>query len=230
MSASFMSSLAKANMNIRASAQGSSEQQVMVVVEAKDVLRVLRVTHMVFTLSQTMVSSAILGGTGKVRLALMRQLVSQRESLARNLNFGVGVNTIASSTRVVLGKNGKCLMGYTDVNQLLGGDDAVNLDMEVFTASLESDVNPHRVVVDCTNDNGVADMYEHWMSSGANVISPGRWAASGPLSRYRASRKRRGPTLLSCSMRALTGPCSPCFPRCGILSRPGAMSGSCGGA
>ena len=101
MSASFMSSLAKANMNIRVIAQGSSEQQVMVVVEAKDVLRVLRVTHMVFTLSQTMVSSAILGGTGKVRLALMRQLVSQRESLARNLNFGVGVNTIASSTRVV---------------------------------------------------------------------------------------------------------------------------------
>jgi aspartokinase/homoserine dehydrogenase 1 len=50
-------------------------------------------------------------------------------------------------------------------------------------------VNPHRVVVDCTNDDGVADMYERWMSSGVNVISPGRWAASGPLGRYRAIQK-----------------------------------------
>jgi aspartokinase/homoserine dehydrogenase 1 len=189
VSASFMSSLAKANVNIRVIAQGSSERQVAVVVEAKDVSRALRAAHMVFTLSQTMVSVAILGGTGKVGSALVRQLVAQKESLAKNLNFGVGVNAIASSTRMIMGKNGKCLMGYTDVDQLLGGDDSRDLDMEVFTASLESDVNPHRVVVDCTNDDGVADMYERWMSSGVNVISPGRWAASGPLGRYRAIQK-----------------------------------------
>lgn len=36
VSASFMSSLAKANVNIRVIAQGSSERQVAVVVEAKD--------------------------------------------------------------------------------------------------------------------------------------------------------------------------------------------------
>ena len=189
VSASFMSSLAKANVNIRVIAQGSSERQVAVVVEAKDVSRALRAAHMVFTLSQTMVSVAILGGTGKVGSALVRQLVAQKESLAKNLNFGVGVNAIASSTRMIMGKNGKCLMGYTDVDQLLGGDDSRDLDMEAFTASLESDVNPHRVVVDCTNDDGVADMYERWMSSGVNVISPGRWAASGPLGRYRAIQK-----------------------------------------
>lgn len=36
VSASFMSALAKANVNIRVIAQGSSERQVAVVVEAKD--------------------------------------------------------------------------------------------------------------------------------------------------------------------------------------------------
>jgi aspartokinase len=36
VSASFMSSLAKANVNIRVIAQGSSERQVAVVVEGKD--------------------------------------------------------------------------------------------------------------------------------------------------------------------------------------------------
>ena len=189
VSASFMSSLAKANVNIRVIAQGSSERQVAVVVEAKDVSRALRAAHMVFTLSQTMVSVAVLGGTGKVGSALLRQLVAQRDSLAKNLNFGVGVNAIASSSRMIMGKNGKCLMGYNDVDQLLESDDAREIDMEAFTAYLEADVNPHRVVVDCTNDDGVANMYERWMSSGVNVISPGRWAAAGPLGRYRAIQR-----------------------------------------
>lgn len=189
VSASFMSSLAKANVNIRVIAQGSSERQVAVVVEAKDVSRALRAAHMAFTLSQTMVSVAILGGTGKVGSALIRQLVAQKESLAKNLNFGVGVNAIASSTKMVMGKNGQCLAEYVDVDQLLKSEDARELDMNAFTASLEADVNPHRVVIDCTNDDGVADMYERWMASGVNVISPGRWAAAGPLERYRAIQR-----------------------------------------
>ncbi len=65
MSASFMSSLAKATVNICIIAQSSSERQVAVIMEAKDVSRALWVAHMVFTLSQMMVSLAILGGTDK---------------------------------------------------------------------------------------------------------------------------------------------------------------------
>lgn len=191
VSASFMSSLAKANVNIRVIAQGSSERQVAVCVEAKDVSRALRAAHMAFTLSQTMVSVAILGGTGKLGLALIRQLTAQKESLAKNLNFGVGVNTIASSTKMVMGKNGRCLMEYEDVEKLLDSNDARELDMDAFTASLEADVNPNRVIIDCTNDDKMADLYGMWMSLGVNVISPGRRAAAGPLERYCAIQKAK---------------------------------------
>ena len=69
VSASFMSSLAKANVSIRVIAQGSSERQVAVVVEAKDVSRALRAALMAFTLSQTMVSVSILGVDMTARLA-----------------------------------------------------------------------------------------------------------------------------------------------------------------
>ncbi len=191
VSASFMSSLAKANVNIRVIAQGSSERQVAVVVEAKDVSRALRAAHMAFTLSQTMVSVAILGGTGKLGSALIRQLTAQKESLAKNLNFGVGVNTIASSSKMIMGKNGKCLMEYDDVEKLLESNDAQDLDIDAFTASLEADVNPNRVIIDCTNDDNLADLYEKWMSLGVNVISPGRRAAAGPLERYCAIQKAK---------------------------------------
>lgn len=156
------------------------------VVEASQASRALRAAHMAFTLSQTMVSVAILGGTGKLGSALIKQLNAQKESLAKNLNFGVCVNTIASSKKMALGKNGQCLVEYDDVFELLDGDDSQDLDMEALTASLEEDVSPHRVIIDCTNDDKVADYYERWMSAGVNVISPGRRAASGPMDRYRA--------------------------------------------
>jgi len=186
VSASFMSSLAKANVNIRVIAQGSSERQVAVVVEAKDASRALRAAHMAFTLSSTMVSVAILGGTGKLGSALIRQLNAQKELLAKNLNFSVCVNAIASSTKMFAGQGGQCLVEYNDVDELLESDASQSLDMDALTAAFDADVNPHRVVIDCTNDDKVADYYQKWMESGVNVISPGPKAAAGPLDRYHA--------------------------------------------
>jgi len=186
VSASFMSALAKANVNIRVIAQGSSERQVAVVVEAKDVSRALRSAHMAFTLSSTMVSVAVLGGTGKLGTALIRQLNKQKENLAKNLKIGVCVNAIASSKKMRLGENGACL-ATSNPDELLSGD-AQGFDVDVLTAALEADVNPHRVIIDCTNCDDVANYYEKWMSSGVNVISPGRVAGSGPLERYNAIR------------------------------------------
>jgi len=189
VSASFMSSLAKANVNIRVIAQGSSERQVAVVVEAKDSTRALRAAHMAFTLSSTMVSVAILGGTGKVGSALIRQLNAQKDDLKKNLNFGVCVNAIASSSRMFAGSGGQCLISLDEVDELLGSDQSQDLDLDALTAAFEADVNPHRVVIDCTNDEKVSDYYERWMASGVNVVTPGAKAAAGPLERYHAIQK-----------------------------------------
>ena len=96
-----------------------------------------------------MVSVAILGGTGKLGSALLSQLNSQKEALSKRLNIGVCVNAIASSTKMRLGVNGACLT-TASADDLLGAD-ADDLDMDALTAALEADVNPHRVIIDCTN-------------------------------------------------------------------------------
>lgn len=148
--------------------------------------RALRSAHMAFTLSSTMVSVAVLGGTGKLGTALLRQLDAQRGNLEKKLNINVCVNALASSTKMRLGANGQCL-ATNNADDLLG-DDADDLDMDALTAALEADVNPHRVIIDCTNCDRVADMYPFWMASGINVISPNRNAGAGPIERYNAIR------------------------------------------
>ncbi len=189
VSATFMSSLAKANVNIRVIAQGSSERQVAVVVDNDDASRALRAAHMAFTLSQTMVSVTVLGGSGKLGSALIRQLNEQRESLSKKMNLNICVNAVTSSKKMIMGKNGKCLVTTNDVSDMLDSDDAADLDLHQLTMALKADVNPNRVVIDCSNDDSVADYYTQWLSAGANVISPGRRAGAGPMERYNAIRE-----------------------------------------
>ena len=55
--------------------------------EAKDVSPALRAAHMVFTLSQTMVGALILGGTGKVGSALIKQLAKTEGKPHKEFEF-----------------------------------------------------------------------------------------------------------------------------------------------
>ena len=184
VSATFMSSLAVANVNIRLIAQGSSERQVAVVVDANDASRALRAAHMAFTLSNTAASVTILGSSGQVGSALVDQLKAQRQLLMEDLNVEMRVNVAASSKKLVLGKDSQCL-DLDNLKELLQSDDAQDLDLEVVTEVMEADVNPQRVIIDCTNTEEVAEYYDRWVSSGINIISPNRKLAAGPLDEYR---------------------------------------------
>eukprot|EP00566_Odontella_aurita_P002681 CAMPEP_0113538130 /NCGR_PEP_ID=MMETSP0015_2-20120614/7200_1 /TAXON_ID=2838 /ORGANISM="Odontella" /LENGTH=969 /DNA_ID=CAMNT_0000437681 /DNA_START=30 /DNA_END=2939 /DNA_ORIENTATION=- /assembly_acc=CAM_ASM_000160 len=186
VSATFMSSLARANVNIRLIAQGSSERQVAVVVDGNDTSRALRAAHMAFTLSETAASVAVLGATGQIGSSLLSQLSDQKENLAKEIGVEMRVNIAASSSSMVMGKDGCGLDAEGDaIGALLDdGDDSLEFDLDHLTETMAADVNPLRVVIDCTNSEAAADYYERWLASGVHVISPSRKVAAGPFERY----------------------------------------------
>mmetsp|Transcript_18965 Transcript_18965/g.28111 ORF Transcript_18965/g.28111 Transcript_18965/m.28111 type:complete len:948 (+) Transcript_18965:74-2917(+) len=180
VSATFMSSLARASVNIRVIAQGSSERQVAVVVDANDVSRALRAAHMAFTLSETVASVAVLGSTGTLGLTFMKQVYGQKERLAKEQGIAVCVNVAASSSKLLICKDANGI-ATPDIEQLLESEEAQEFDTDKVSEVMEADVNPHRVIVDCTNSEAVANNYERWLSNGINIISPNRNMAAGPL-------------------------------------------------
>jgi bifunctional aspartokinase / homoserine dehydrogenase 1 len=94
----------------------------------------------------------------------------------------------ANSKKMAISKDSRGLdMG--DLSDLLNNEDALSFDLDAITNVIESDINPLRVVVDCTNSEQVADYYERWLSMGVSVISPGRRVGSGDLDRYCRIRK-----------------------------------------
>jgi len=193
VSATFMSSLANANVNIRLIAQGSSERQVAVVVSADDASRALRAAHMAFTLSATTASIAVLGSTGDIGSVLMKQIQGREKCLLKDLNVQLIMTCAANSRKMVIAKdiNG---LDMDKISDLLIDDETctrtdnflTNTDMNKVTEIMEQDVNPNRVIIDCTNNEGVAEFYEEWLSKGINIISPSPNAAAGDLTRFKS--------------------------------------------
>ena len=189
VSSTFMRSLAQANVNIRLIAQGSSERQIAVVVEAKDTSRALRAAHMAFTLSETEASVTVLGATGAIGSALVDQFQCQTTMLAENLGVALSLKAAASSERMVCGFDAAsdCESHKSAIVQALKDDDAENVqpfDLDGITEWVKSDVNPLRIIVDCTNTDEVGDYYQQWLAAGVSVVSPGRKVGSGCLDRY----------------------------------------------
>ena len=186
ISSTLMGSLAKANVNIRLIAQGSSERQIAVVVEKGDTTRALRAAHQAFTLSDTTASITLLGSTGYIGAAFVKALQKQRRTLIDKLDICPRVMISANSKKMAIATNAKGLP-VDSITQVLTDDNSegvVDLDLDELTAAIEADVNPHRVVIDMTNSDEVAEYYERWMSSGVDLISPSRKVAAGPLDKY----------------------------------------------
>lgn len=184
VSSTFMSSLSKANVNIRLIAQGSSERQIAVVVKGDDTSRALRAAHMAFTLSATTASITILGSTGHLGSALVKQLQDQKENLAGELGFEMRVNCAATSSKMVYADDFQGL-DISRIAELMEDDnETVQLDLDRVSEIIEKDVNPQRVIIDCTDSEKCAEYYERWLAAGINVISPGRKVSAGKIERY----------------------------------------------
>lgn len=190
ISSTLMGSLSKANVNIRLIAQGSSERQIAVVVDKDDTTRALRAAHQAFTLSDTTASITLLGSTGSIGTAFVGALQKQRRTLIEKLGVCPRVMISANSRKMAIAKNANGLPVDSIIEDLSGeGDDVTDLDLERITAELEADVNPHRVVIDMTNSDNVAEYYERWMSAGVDLISPSRKVAAGPLGTYNRAKE-----------------------------------------
>jgi aspartokinase/homoserine dehydrogenase 1 len=156
VSATFMSSLAGANVNIRLIAQGSSERQVAVVVNGSETTRALRAAHMAFTLSETAASVAILGSTGDIGSALVNQLQTTEEMLKNDLGVKMCVTLAACSTKMAVCESSVGL-DMDQLTDLMQSDEAPAFDLDHVTSVMAADVNPLRVVIDCTNSEEVSE-------------------------------------------------------------------------
>ena len=196
--ATFTKAMATAGVNIRAIAQGSSERQISLVVEAEDCSKALRAAHAALALSSTQISIAVLGATGEVGTEFLQQLVESQMAIAdasaagkrkvvSELNVDFKVTAVSSSSQMRLTYNG--IDPAASKDELLASDDVVPADLDALTAFLEDDFNGNRIVIDCTASQDVANKYPEWLSRGIHVVTTNKKAGAGPADLYNRAKQ-----------------------------------------
>ncbi|CAN1147647.1 Bifunctional aspartokinase/homoserine dehydrogenase, chloroplastic (Fragment) [Linum perenne] len=180
VSATLFNALAKANINIRAIAQGCSEYNVTVVVKREDCVRALRAAHSRFYLSKTTISVGIIG-PGLIGATLLDQLRDQAAVLKEDFNIELRVMGITGSRTMLLSNSGIDLERWRE--HMKGKGEVA--DLEKFTHHVQGNhFIPNTVLVDCTADAAIASHYYDWLRKGIHVVTPNKKANSGPLDQY----------------------------------------------
>lgn len=183
ISAKFFAALARANINIVAIAQGSSERSISAVVSNDDATTGVRVVHqMLFSTDQVIEVFVI--GVGGVGAALIEQLKRQRSWLKKK-HIDLRVCGLANSRALLTNVHGLDLDNWQGA--LKEAKEPFNLERLTRLVKASHLLNP--VIVDCTSSQAVADQYADFLREGFHVVTPNKKANTATMDYYHELRQ-----------------------------------------
>ena len=184
VAAKFFSALGKAGVSLLAIAQGTSERNISVAVNATDTQRALRAAHAGFYLSKQTISIGLVG-VGNIGGTLLRQLSHQLRRLKQEFDIDFRVRAIAGSQRMLLSDVPIDLEKWGAELTARGEP----TDLTRLSAHVYDDQLPHAVLIDCTASQAVSELYGTWLERGIHVITPNKRANTSSLEYYRRLRQ-----------------------------------------
>lgn len=168
--------LARADVNIVAIAQGSSERSISAVIARTHIERGVRRIYQAFFESMLPIDLVLIG-CGTVGSALLGQLAKQAAWLTGH-GIGLSLVAITDSRRMIINQNG--LDPSTWREHLEQSTQAFSVDTLMALGPGLS--NP--VLVDCTASDAIPDHYTGFMMAGFNIITPNKRGNTGSMERY----------------------------------------------
>jgi aspartokinase/homoserine dehydrogenase 1 len=171
---------------VRAIAQGASERNISVVIDATHSARALQAVHAAFYLSPHTVSIGLIG-PGLVGSALIDQIHSQRERLATEAGLDLRVRALLGSSRMLLAEPA---IDGAHWRESWSGE-ALAADVAAFARHVKAPHLPHAVIIDCSASAEIAKHYARWLAEGIHVVTPNKKANSGPFDYYVSLKEAR---------------------------------------
>ena len=156
VSGKLFSVLGKNGINIVATAQGSSELNISVVIAQKDLSKALNVIHETFFFSQLRTLHLYLVGAGLIGKTLLKQLAGQEKFLANYRGLKVKLVGIANSRKQLVDEAG---IPINEAIELLNEKGNPN-QIDTFIEKIKELNLPNAVFADCTADK---EIYHHYL-------------------------------------------------------------------
>ena len=179
-----MSALGRHGISIRATAQGSSERNISVVVRSEEADRAIRYIHNeFFDRTPARDINLFIAGYGTVGKALVDIIRRNGDAIAARTGKRLRIAGISNSRRYVLDTEG---ISPEWTGELLEG--GVSAADDAYFEALAHTSLENSVFVDCTASEDVACKYPLLFQHGYSVVACNKIAFSFPYSQYRAIR------------------------------------------
>ncbi len=180
ISATLFRALGRNGINVIATAQGSSELNISVVIRNEDLKKALNVIHDGFFLSRIKEMNLFVAGTGLVGDSLMKQLQKQRDILLTEHSLKINLVGVTNSRKMFIAENALSVENYPEKMES-GGE---NADMNLFIMQMTKLNLRNPVFVDCTADAKVASVYADILTRYVSVVTANKIACSSHYEYY----------------------------------------------
>jgi aspartokinase/homoserine dehydrogenase 1 len=184
VSGDLFGSLGRHGINVSAIAQGASERNISLVIDAAQRVRALNVIHQAFFEPRKRLALVVVG-VGNIGGAFLQQLHQQRSDLAAR-GFDVRVVAVANSRHFALERDG---LDLTRWRQALARSRR-EMSPTALVRALSTLQLTDAALVDCTASEGVVDAYPAFIDAGLHVITPNKHANVLPWPSYQALMDR----------------------------------------
>jgi aspartokinase/homoserine dehydrogenase 1 len=181
ISATLFKSLYHNGVNVVATAQGSSELNISIVIKKDSLQKALNTIHEGFFLSGYMELNIYLVGTGVVGGALLKQIQQQQPILMQTRKLKVNVVGVSNIDKMLFNTNGIALDHWKQTIEKVGEP----IDLDLFATRIKDNNLRNSIFVDCTAHPAPASHYFDLLNSYVSVVTPNKIACSSEYSNYR---------------------------------------------
>ncbi len=180
VSGKMFSSLAANGINIKAIAQGSSERNISVVIEARHLKKALNSLHEDFFLSTIKRLHLFIIGTGNVGQAFLSQVNQQADKLYHTEGIDIKVAGLANSKKMIFAEEGITLDNWQ--TRLADGEamQPATFIEKMFSLNLRNSI-----FIDNTASEEITRLYEQVLHHSIAVVTPNKIAASADYTFYK---------------------------------------------
>jgi aspartokinase/homoserine dehydrogenase 1 len=180
ISATLFKALGQNGINVIATAQGSSELNISVVIKYESLKKALNVIHDGFFLSRLKEMHLFIAGTGLVGSSLIKQILKQQSTLLSEHNLKINLIGVSNSRKMLIDKKGIPLDNYRETLKNSGEKGDISLFIQQMTRlNLRNSV-----FIDCTADEDVASRYYDILSRYVSIVTANKIACSSEQSYY----------------------------------------------
>ncbi len=175
-----LAALGRNSIPVRATAQGSSERNISVIISSDDAEAAIRTIHNEFFDRRSGKDiNLFIAGFGTVGRALVDIIAKNREKIAARTGRRLRICGLSNSRRFIIDKNG---LDLNDIKTQL--DNGISAADEAYFTHLATLSLENSVFVDCTASADIAFKYMNLFKRGYSVVACNKITFSLPYSQY----------------------------------------------